>query len=485
MTVLVAPSWLRLRLPAALALVVVGSASLLAMPVLQPAKPSLVRLAADSVPPASIRSDNPNDYVQVHDGKLVLGGKPFAIRGTNYFGSWLHHSTIDVGNGFEHANAWSLYHAWDSQKVDADFRFIRSQLRATAVRVGTPGEAEFADLVKYHDYQPWFNPDGTITERYKTELIKLADIAYTNGVRIQFCLLWNVSSEIAKDPDGFKSGGQMDQLYSMQVRSIVTALRNHPGVIGYSIGNEVLVNWPINGTHRSWYEVEAAGFIVRRLQEVRAAAPRQLVTTDEGFAPTAERWYNPGPDFIPLAGVDTGTGVRTIRLADMVDYLGPHFYPETLHPEDLVGGFGGKIEDAKRQLAIYLQAAKALGKPVVINEIGLQMSPETIPISQYSPARDEFFQAIISEGQELGLQGLLAWNAIPEITLLPGHYRVIASKDTPGSPSELDIDLPDHTQERVLFNHPQFHLFEWRDGDTLPGATAAVKAIASAWPDVP
>jgi hypothetical protein len=468
-----------------LALGVLGGGAVFAMPVRPPVGLFAVRLVADSFAPASVQSDNPDDFVQVHDGKFLLHDKPFVIKGTNYFGSWRFHHTTDAGNGIEYATAWAFFHEWDAEKVDLDFRFIRSQLNATAVRIGTPTEPEFANLVRYQHYKPWYNSDGTIAEPYKSELTKLADIAYANGIRIQFCLLWSVAREIASDRDAFKPGGQMDMLYANQVRSIVLALHDHPGVIAYSIGNEVLVNGPINGGHPSWFEGEAAGFILRRLQQVRALAPRQLVTTDEITTPGAKEWHSPGPEFAVLSGVDIGHGSQPVRLVDMIDYIGPHFYPETLRPEDLVDGFGGKIDDAKRKLAIYLQAAKAVGKPVVINEFGLQISPKTLPPEQYSAVQDRFFQAIIAEGQKLGLQGLLAWGAVPEISLIPGHYQVRQSTINAYSPVELDIDIAKSTQRRILFYDHHCNLFEWRDDNVLPSATLAAQAVAAAWADIP
>jgi hypothetical protein len=462
-----------------------GRAQIRAAPAQQPIDATAIRLVAGCASP-SIQSDNPNDFVQVRDGRFVLGGKPFIIKGTNYFGSWLHHSSIDAGNGIEHVTVWALYHDWDSQKVDLDLRFIRSQLSATAVRVGTPAKVDFGSFVRYHGYQPWYLPDGTIAQEYKSELIQLADIAYRNGMRIQFCLLWNVGSEIARDPEAFRPGGEMDRLYSNQVRSIAIALRKHPAVIGYSIGNEVLINWPLNGTHTSWYEVLAAGFILRRLREIRTVAPHQLLTTDESAASEAKEWYAIGPEFATLSGVDVGTGSQSVRLTDEVDYLGPHLYPEALRPEDLPDGFGDKIADTKRQLAVYLRAAGTLAKPVVINEFGLQISPEVPSSDDYSPIRDRLFSAVIAEGQKLGLQGLLAWDAIPEIALDLGHYRVRASKLNPSSSVEVDIDLEDRSRRRqILFYEPRFNLFQWQRGKSLPSATAAAKAIASAWANIP
>jgi hypothetical protein len=244
------------------------------------------------------------------------------------------------------------------------------------------------------------------------------------------------------------------------------ALRSHPGVMGYSIGNEFLVDWPINGTHRSSFEGQAAGFILRRLKEGRAAAPRQLVTIDEGAA-LAKQWFTPELAFLVLSDVDTGNGRQPIRLAYSVDYLGTHYYPEILRPEDLTDGFASKTADATQKLAIYIKAAKPFGKPVVLNEFGLGISPETLDPERYSSARDRFFQAIIAEGQKLGIQGLLAWEALPKIVLIPGQYVVRERKLNKYSPVEVDIDEPNHTQRRVLMYHPEWSLFEWRNGSAV------------------
>lgn len=193
---------------------------------------------ATSLPPP-FRSDDPNDFVQVRDGRFVLVGKPFVMKGTNYFGSWRFNPTIHAGNGIEHASAWAYLHHWDSEKAALDFQLIGSQLNATAIRTGTPSQSDFAALVQYHGFEPWFEPDGTVADTYRSKLIELADVAYASGIRIQFCMLWSLGSEIVKDPGAFKPGGRTDGFYSNQVRSIALALRNHPGVIGYSIGNEV------------------------------------------------------------------------------------------------------------------------------------------------------------------------------------------------------------------------------------------------------
>jgi hypothetical protein len=132
-----------------------------------------------------------------------------------------------------------------------------------------------------------------------------------------------------------------------------------------------------------------------------------------------------------------------------------------------------------------MQAAKVFGKPIVLNEFGLIVSPHTLAPEQYSSARDRFFQAIITEGQILGLQGLLAWDAVPDMALVPGQYVVRESKLNTYSPVEVDINDPGHTQRRVLMYQPDWALFEWRSGNAVPNATPAAKAIASAWADIP
>lgn len=414
------------------------------------------RPSAESVPSSSPQSGTPVAFVQVRDGRFRLGGQPFVLRGTNYFGSWRERSTVAERDSLAQASVWEFYDDWNPDKVDLDFQFMRSQLNATVVRIGTPAQIDFVSLVQYHGFQPWYNSDGTITDHYKSELVNLADIAYKNNIRIQFCLLWNVGSEIAKDGDAFKPGGPMDAFYSHQVGSIASALKNHPGVIAYSIGNEVLVNWKINGTHTSWFEPRAGAFILRRLRDVRAAAPLQLLASDEVASPSSQQWHSPSPEFALLPDADNSDGYQAFRLVDKVDYLGPHFYPETLTAEDLRGNPDRKLDDALQQLTKYMQAANAYRKPVALGEFGLKLDPETLDPGQYSDFRDEFFQRVLAKGQVLGLQGALAWLALPQIILRPGHFSIETSKENKYSPIEVRVETSDGDAKRVLFYKPHF-----------------------------
>lgn len=420
-------------------------------------------------------------YVQIDSGHFVLDGNPFVLKGTNYFGSWRYQHTIDAGNGIEQDSPWILYGDGNVEKLAADFNFIRSTLKATAVRIGTPSDSDFAPLVKFHGYRPWYAADGTITPFYAAALAAIADVAYKSGIRIQFCLLWNIGNEIVGNPDEFKTGGSKDKFYANQVRSVAAVLSKHPGVIGYSVGNEVLIKWPINGQQKSWYEVRAAGFILRRIRDVRAAAPAQLISTDELAAPGGVQWYSPSPELAQLSDVDTGHGVEAIRLADSVDYIGIHFYPESVSPAQTSSDFAAKIDDARAKLVQYGKASMAIGKPVVITEFGLP-PPSSRPIPrQFADMRDEFFRAIVRDSESLGFQGLLAWGAVPELVLKPGKYIIIQSTLNKYSPVEVDIDGADRRHRRVIFCTPEFNLFEWGDYGAEPHPTAAAKALASAW----
>jgi hypothetical protein len=434
---------------------------------------------------AMAQSTGPADFVQVGDGKLMLSGKPFVVKGTNYFGSWRYHYTVKQPDGIERGNIWDFYHEWDTHKIALDFQFIYSQLHATAVRIGTPSLLDFENLVKYSGYESWFNSDGTITDRYKDELVQLADVAYANGIRIQLCLLWSLRQEIAKDGDAFTPGAKLDRFYSNYVRSVGLAVRDHPGIMSFSVGNEVLVYWPINGRERSWYEPRAGGFILRRLNDVRTAAPMQLVATDENAAPGARTWHDPGPDLAVLPDIDNSNGGKPFRLADRIDYLAPHFYPETLTPQDLNGGFVRKIEDSKDKLKQYIQAANAIRKPVAIGEFGLKRMPLTLSPEQYSAVRDRFFEGFLAKGEELGLQGLLVWAGLPGVILKEGHYIVKESKANPFSPTEVDVEDADGGSRRILFYDASYPLFVWRNDSGEPIPTPAAKALASAWPHIP
>jgi hypothetical protein len=433
-------------------------------------------------------SDNPqpamsSDYVQIHAGKFELHGQPFVVRGTNYFGSWRFPEAFSGPDGIDRATVWSLYQAWDAHKAALDFDFLRSKLRATAVRIGTPSRDNFAALVLGRGYKPWYNPDGSITDHYKRILVELADTAYAYGIRIQFCLLWNVSGEITESPGDFAPGGALDRFYSAQVRSIGMALRDHPGAMAFSVGNEVLVRWPVNGTHPSAYEGPAAAFIARRLHDIRAVAPRQLLTVDEVASPGSHLWHDPGPEFALVGDSARSQAAHIFRLADEVDYLGPHFYPEVLRTADLRDeSFRPKIADACQKLADYMKAAKTIGKPVVINEFGLKIDPPTLTTDEYSKPRDELYNAFVPAAEREGVQGILPWLALPSFVLRPEDYKIVASHLNPYSSIEVDIKS---SGRRLLLYEPVWQLFDWRRSGEEPLPTESAEAIAVAWPGVP
>lgn len=132
----------------------------------------------------------------------------------------------------------------------------------------------------------------------------------------------------------------------------------------------------------------------------------------------------------------------------------------------------------------YMRAASALGKPIVIDEFGLRTAPEIFRGPQLDEIRARFFQAVIAEGRSKGLQGLLAWNALPEIALIPNHYEVRASGEhlKPNDDPEIDIDS-DHTQHRILHYKSSYNLFEWRGNESEPGTTKTSDVLASSWPE--
>jgi len=423
------------------------------------------------------------DYVQIRNGRFELHGQRFVLRGVNYFGSWRFDHLFSAGDHVEYFTIWALFHNWNAESAARDFAFLRSTLRATAVRIPLPTRDAFASLVQYHDYAPWYQADGSISDTYKKVLTELADTAYAGGIRIQFCLLWNIKNEIAASPDLFAPGAELDRFYANQVRSVGAALRDHPGVMAYSIGNEALVKWGVNGTGRSSYEGRAAAFIARRLKDLREVAPAQLLTEDEIAAPGGPAWLSPGPELAVVADRVAGVEGQPFRLVDAVDYLGPHFYSEVLKPADLPdGAFQPKLVDAAQRIAQYMSAVKPIGKPVVINEFGLKTEPIVMAPADYAKPHDAFYQAIATAAQQNGLQGLLSWGGLPALRLRAGDFTVAESHLNPSSSTETDIRS---SAERVLFFDPSWDLYVWdTDGDE-PHPTAAARILAATWPRVP
>jgi hypothetical protein len=441
--------------------------------------------SAGDAPRPSLSNDPSGqaDYVQIRSGKFELHGQPFVFRGVNYFGSWRFGHVFPAGDRIEHFTIWSLFQNWDADKAAADFALLRSALRTTAVRIGLPARDEFATLVQYHGYSPWYQEDGAVTDHYKSVLQELTDTAYAAGIRVQFCLLWNIKNEISHNPDDFVPGGTMDRFYENQVRSIGLALRDHPGAMAYSIGNEALVIWQVNALHRSSYEGRAAAFIARRLHDLREVAPRQLLATDEINDYDKSSWLFPGPDFAMVEDPAEGPQAHPFRLVDKVDYLGPHFYPEVVKPEDLPDDrFAPKLASAANKLADYMAVAQTTGKPVVLNEFGLKSQPETMAPAAYEKPRDAFYRVVAAAAQRDGLQGLLSWGALPGLALQPGDFTIAESHLNPSSRTEIDIRS---SGERVLFYIPSWDLFVWGPNGDTPHPTPAAQTLAATWPQIP
>ena len=107
---------------------------------------------------------------------------------------------------------------------------MASQLNATAVPIVTPSLLNFDNLVKIHGYEPWFNPDGTIADRYSNELIQLADPrlcerdAYPTLSALGF-----LHQEIVQGWRCVRGWpGGLTGFTPNHIRSVAHALKNHP-----------------------------------------------------------------------------------------------------------------------------------------------------------------------------------------------------------------------------------------------------------------
>jgi hypothetical protein len=421
------------------------------------------------------------EFVRVVDGKFILHGRETFLKGTNYFGSWRRRSTIPRGEGIEDFTVWSFYDDWDAHEIGLDLQFIRAQLNATCIRIGTPARTDFDNLVRYHGYQPWYSEDGAITDVYKSRLLELSDAAYQNDLRLQICLAWNIKNEIADDPEAFAPGGKKDLFYEQQILSIASALKHHPGVIGYSVGNEVLIRWELNGQNPSWFEPRAASFMLRHIRNLRKVAPSQLVTTDEIAAPSDDHWFSPGMHFKTMPDLYRSNGGSPFRLVDEVDYIGSHFYPATFRKGDSADRMRAELDDCAAKLKEYLDAAASLNKPVVLNEFGLKLKPWTLTAADYRDFRDMLFERILDTGQRIGLKGFLAWLALPQVVLRPGDYKIVQSTVNRFFPVELDVKTAGRVSTRTLGLEPSFSLFDWDAAGDTPKPTRAAKALAGAW----
>ncbi len=311
-----------------------------------------------------------SDFVRAQGRQLMLGDTPYLVRGIMPTAFDLNgvKNFYDVGQGVEMLTMVRWLRDFDEMEpeIDAAFGFFAREMGVNTIRVITPFSWQLESDIQYHNVLPWFESNGAINPYYRERLIRLLDIAFRHGIRIQFSLIgdakkgeWECNIEgawqrcydvgvtwetihqfIATNGSGslrfIRPDSAKEQFYYTYLESLVPYLKDHPGVFAYEIGNENLLHTYINGPERdgAWYTDQIGSFLHRMITKTRQLDQgHHLIGSGESgfyaknFWLSEMEWAPMSLEFGVINDIDNlDPNYDTYHLADLVDFIGTHAY---------------------------------------------------------------------------------------------------------------------------------------------------------------
>ncbi|MCB9622654.1 MAG: cellulase family glycosylhydrolase [Sandaracinus sp.] len=337
-----------------------------------------------------------DDFVRVVDGHFVAGDAPFRFVGAN----------VAVTHSAAHRAA--LEATLDAVVADG----------GRVVRVWALGEAPVDAPAWRRDYALRLGPEGWVEDSF-AHLDRVLVAARARGLRVVMVLAnrwadYGGFSEVARWAGAAPVGRDLspaelarffecqacDAHYVAHVRRVVgrvnaengVAYRDDPTVIAWELANEV-------GATSVAAERALLAWVRRHAALVHELAPRQLVSAGHvGWRTERDRevW-------------------RAVQAVDGIDYADLHAYPRrdsrVRQPRDLVRWLDARVSDAR-----------AIGKPLVIGELGFATN---------EPGAARWLGAFLGHARRVGVDGVLLW-----------IYRVSGYAD----PYALHFDEPSHAR---------------------------------------
>ena len=307
------------------------------------------------------------------------------------------------------------------------------------------------------DFQPEpYRIDPVMVERFR----RFLDLHVRHGMKsIPTFIIGGMSGRNFDPPwrdggnlyaDGYLLGRQ-----AAYIRTVVSAVADHPAVTGWLISNEMHFYGGSDtpDTIQNWAEL--------MVQAVRAGGGKGPVSLGDGVL---------GVD---LYGEDNGFRLR--RLRDTIDWIGPHLY-----------GMGDDLIRQHLLIGFKLELAGGYGRPVVLEEFGL-----TTSFSSDEHAGDYYRQSLHA-ALAAGATGFIAWNNTdfdlvdqPPYSHHPFelHFGIMTADRKPKQPARelaafarslAEVDLPRcvRADTEAIMVVP-----EWLDGDT-PGVDPGAADVA-------
>ncbi|MFD5464593.1 cellulase family glycosylhydrolase [Kitasatospora sp. NPDC127059] len=392
------------------------------------AVPALTTPAAAGPAPLTGQSRRTAGFVTAGGGELRLGGNPFRFGGTNCY--YLHqqsHYMVDAvlddaaAMGLAVVRAWAFAegsghsyrplqpkpHSYDDEAFDS-LDYAVHKAGQLGIRLVLPLVNNWPDYGGMQQYVSWF--------------LGLPDDSYGDGVN---------HDRFYTDP-GIRACYRAWAKHLVQHRNLYTGLRycDDPTIMAFELANEPRCRSDKSGATLLAWAAEMSAY-------VKSLAPRQLVAVgDEGF------FGRPGHADYPYSDYE---GVRWNGLVALpaVDYGTVHVYPQNWG-ETRTGKPGIDATSwGTRWIEDHLAAGRALGKPVVIEEFGLQIdAARDIPDTA---ARDVAYTAwtdAVRTGGGAGDQFWLLTSRVDDGSFYPDYdgHRVMWNND-PANPTRTTAQL--------------------------------------------
>lgn len=394
-------------------------------------------------------------FVYAQGSQLMLGGQPYFAKGLNVFNSFRYVSRFFTENpNFEVYTPAKFWQEFDDTKIDQEFQYYRNVLDINTVRLFTPSLRRWANEVQYHGWTPWYLDDGSINPIMRDRLLRFIDIADRNGIKVYITLLLHASAidwecrvsgtwqdclnqstgvntlgSITNGADVrlIEPGGIKEQKYFKYLESLLPYLKDRPGVFGYEVDNETLLNWPFNGLgvspRRDWYQDNVGSFLFRIVRKIRTLDADHLIGQGEvtGYDTTQQGWWAfPSPEFGLLNDIHNLNNSQLYTTESFVDFLSPHFYNFSM------------ADGADPTAAISTIRART-GKPVILGEFGYDTEdndPLSAPVHNIS--RKTYLDKILAMRSSGMVNGYLLWAPMPAVDLPPGGFsKVTVGNGTP------------------------------------------------------
>jgi hypothetical protein len=405
-------------------------------------------------PAATARAAPVQGFVRAEGNRLVLDGRRYVAKGVMPRLLDLSGKTAfyDNDGGGEVLAPYRFWRDFDTAKaeVEAAFKFYRCTLGANTVRLLTPNPSTLRADITHHAMQPWFLADGAINPVYRDRLVALLDLAARRGIRVQLVLIADVkatewecqdllgawgpcratqrehgvaaAAAQAKERGAatvrfIRPGTPRDEFFKTYLRSLVPALRDHPAVFAYEIGNENLLNWQLNGARASgneWFQNQVGSFLRRTVMELRALDKNHLIGTGEvGYYPSDVKWAPLAGEFGRLEDIDKLNDSRPYTLEEVVDFVGAHLY-------SYISGDLAQTERLVRKVAARTR------KPLVPGELNYYddyRNADLRAMPTPNARRKAFYEMAAKLVDEGVLSGLILFDPIPSIAAAPDAWK--------------------------------------------------------------